>query len=152
MQKSTTARRADGPDKDWPGSRRKRTQCANVTAQLCVWAGFPLSLPSAMPRPLYTLPLPTVSYILQLSFHFLSLSLSLHLSLLSLHACLPVCPSVRPSLCPSLCLSACLSVFLPVCLLVSVSCPAFTSTIRACPEHPVSFCKVLMPCGNVETV
>lgn len=148
MQKSTTARRADGPDKDWPGSRRKRTQCANVTAQLCVWAGFPL-----FPLfPLHALPLPTVSYILQLSFHFLSLSLSLHLSLFSLHACLPVCPSVRPSLCPSLCLSACLSVFLPVCLLVSVSCPAFTSTIRACPEHPVSFCKVLMPCGNVEIV
>lgn len=145
MQKSTTARRADGPDKDWPGSRRKRTQCANVTAQLCV--GVPSSLP---PTPRSHLPLVTFC-----NCHFI-FCLYLFLCISHFSVCMPDCPSlclsvsvsVRVSVCPS----HCLSVSLPVCQLVSVSCPAFTSTIRACPEHPVSFCKVLMPCGNGKTV
>lgn len=87
----------------------------------CVCVGGLSSLPSAMPRPLYALPLPTVSYILQLSFHFLSLSLSLHLSLLSLHACLPACLSVRPSVSVSVSMSVRLSVCLFACLPVGFS-------------------------------
>lgn len=103
MQKSTTARRADGPDKDWPGSRRKRTQCANVTAQLCV--GVPSSLP---PTPRSHLPLVTFC-----NCHFI-FCLYLFLCISHFSVCMPDCPSlclsvsvsVRVSVCPSHCLSA----------------------------------------------
>lgn len=102
MQKSTTARRADGPDKDWPGSRRKRTQCANVTAQLCV--GVPSSLPHT---PRSHLPLVTFC-----NCHFI-FCLYLFLCISHFSVCMPDCPS--------LCLSVSLSVRLSACLPVGFS-------------------------------